>query len=210
MTSQYLNSVIIPMNDILRRRLSAVNRTMTNALTHFLTNSRQRYLDDIRATPARGSEWTVVMGNEAGGELVNRHQPLTSTNHNQGRPRHTRQLYRICLLLLNTWKNPECSRLTTRSRRLVVAHRKHIRVIISWHHKPRVPDPFSLRYTLAFPVPHIRPRRPQQTGNAVLIAVCRRHSHHRSPRRRKPTFDREPADRCTRRELLFTYHPLVG
>ena len=113
MTSQYLNSVIIPMNDILRRRLSAVNRTMSNALTHFLTNSRQRYLDDIRATPARGSEWTVVMGNEAGGELVNRHQPLTSTNHNQGRPRHTRQLYRICLLLLNTWKNPERSPLTT-------------------------------------------------------------------------------------------------
>lgn len=61
------------MNVILRR-LSAVNlghRKMSNVLTQFLTDSKQKYLNDIRATPARGSEWLVVMGNEAGGEFVN-------------------------------------------------------------------------------------------------------------------------------------------
>ena len=58
------------MNGVILRRLSAANRIMSNPLTRFLIDSKQRYLDDIRATPARGSEWTVVMGNEAGGELV--------------------------------------------------------------------------------------------------------------------------------------------
>jgi exopolyphosphatase len=36
------------------------------SLTQFLANSKENYLKDVRATPAQGSEWTVVMGNEAG------------------------------------------------------------------------------------------------------------------------------------------------
>ncbi|KAJ6610469.1 exopolyphosphatase [Mycena sp. CBHHK59/15] len=35
-------------------------------LANFLLASKEKYLSDIRATPAKGNEWTVVMGNEAG------------------------------------------------------------------------------------------------------------------------------------------------
>jgi exopolyphosphatase len=36
-------------------------------LARFLSESKEKYLNDVRATPGRGGEWTVVMGNEAGG-----------------------------------------------------------------------------------------------------------------------------------------------
>ncbi|KAJ7093991.1 exopolyphosphatase [Mycena belliarum] len=36
------------------------------ALATFLEEAKERYLCDVRATPSRGGEWTVVMGNEAG------------------------------------------------------------------------------------------------------------------------------------------------
>ncbi|KAG6818986.1 hypothetical protein H0H93_016606 [Arthromyces matolae] len=35
-------------------------------LAEFLTTSKEKYLNDIRATPSKGNEWVVVMGNEAG------------------------------------------------------------------------------------------------------------------------------------------------
>ncbi|KAF8208339.1 hypothetical protein K438DRAFT_1904572 [Mycena galopus ATCC 62051] len=37
-----------------------------SALAKFLTASKEKYLNDVRATPSKGTEWTVVMGNEAG------------------------------------------------------------------------------------------------------------------------------------------------
>lgn len=37
-----------------------------DTLARFLSESKAKYLDDVRATPGRGGEWTVVMGNEAG------------------------------------------------------------------------------------------------------------------------------------------------
>jgi exopolyphosphatase len=42
-----------------------------DTLARFLSESKQKYLDDIRATPERGGDWTVVMGNEAGGMRFN-------------------------------------------------------------------------------------------------------------------------------------------
>ncbi|KAF8624735.1 hypothetical protein AX17_007066 [Amanita inopinata Kibby_2008] len=38
----------------------------TTPLVQFLANTKRRYLEDIRSAAARGSEWTVVMGNESG------------------------------------------------------------------------------------------------------------------------------------------------
>ncbi|KAG5644022.1 hypothetical protein DXG03_009237 [Asterophora parasitica] len=38
----------------------------TRTLAQFLSTSREKYLNDIRAEPHKGAEWTVVMGNEAG------------------------------------------------------------------------------------------------------------------------------------------------
>ncbi|KAJ7291136.1 exopolyphosphatase [Mycena rebaudengoi] len=37
-----------------------------SSLADFLVASKQKYLGDIHATPAKGGEWTVAMGNEAG------------------------------------------------------------------------------------------------------------------------------------------------
>ncbi|KAJ7777853.1 exopolyphosphatase [Mycena maculata] len=37
-----------------------------SSLANFLATAKEKYLSDIRATPSKGSEWTVVMGNEAG------------------------------------------------------------------------------------------------------------------------------------------------
>ncbi|KAJ7099687.1 hypothetical protein C8R44DRAFT_353809 [Mycena epipterygia] len=37
-----------------------------SSLAQFLVTAKEKYLRDIRATPSKGSEWTVVMGNEAG------------------------------------------------------------------------------------------------------------------------------------------------
>ncbi|KAK2460031.1 hypothetical protein APHAL10511_007954 [Amanita phalloides] len=39
---------------------------MSTAFTQFLASSKQKYLNDIHTAPSRASEWTVVMGNEAG------------------------------------------------------------------------------------------------------------------------------------------------
>ncbi|KAG6888253.1 hypothetical protein C0995_009454 [Termitomyces sp. Mi166 len=36
------------------------------SLARFLSTSKEQYLRDIRSTPQKGGEWTVVMGNEAG------------------------------------------------------------------------------------------------------------------------------------------------
>jgi hypothetical protein len=41
----------------------------TGALAQFLTLSKEKYLNDIKANPPRGGLWTVAMGNEAGGEF---------------------------------------------------------------------------------------------------------------------------------------------
>jgi hypothetical protein len=38
-----------------------------DTLARFLSESKEKYLNDVRTTPGRGGEWTVVMGNEAGG-----------------------------------------------------------------------------------------------------------------------------------------------
>ncbi|KAJ7662005.1 exopolyphosphatase [Mycena polygramma] len=37
-----------------------------SSLANFLSTTKEKYLSDIRATPSKGDEWTVVMGNEAG------------------------------------------------------------------------------------------------------------------------------------------------
>ncbi|KAJ6588470.1 hypothetical protein B0H19DRAFT_978402 [Mycena capillaripes] len=37
-----------------------------SSLANFLSTAKEKYLSDIRATPSKGGEWTVVMGNEAG------------------------------------------------------------------------------------------------------------------------------------------------
>lgn len=39
----------------------------TENLARFLSETKNKYLQDVHATPGRGGEWTVVMGNEAGG-----------------------------------------------------------------------------------------------------------------------------------------------
>ncbi len=36
----------------------------------FLSSAKERYLRDIAESPTKGAEWTVVMGNEAGGKLL--------------------------------------------------------------------------------------------------------------------------------------------
>ncbi|KAJ6481722.1 hypothetical protein C8R45DRAFT_310634 [Mycena sanguinolenta] len=38
----------------------------SSSLANFLSTSKEKYLADIRATPSKGAEWIVVMGNEAG------------------------------------------------------------------------------------------------------------------------------------------------
>lgn len=41
----------------------------TTTLAEFLSATKQEYLKAINDTPSRGGEWTVVMGNEAGGKI---------------------------------------------------------------------------------------------------------------------------------------------
>ncbi|KAJ7135443.1 exopolyphosphatase [Mycena crocata] len=38
----------------------------SSSLANFLLTAKEKYMSDIRATPSKGSEWTIVMGNEAG------------------------------------------------------------------------------------------------------------------------------------------------
>ncbi|KAJ7216561.1 exopolyphosphatase [Mycena pura] len=47
----------------------------TSSLANFLQSTKEKYLSDIRATPSKGNEWTVVMGNESGG-ISSRFHPL--------------------------------------------------------------------------------------------------------------------------------------
>ncbi|KAG5651792.1 hypothetical protein H0H81_007378 [Sphagnurus paluster] len=42
----------------------------TSELAKFLSETKARYLSDINATPSKGREWTVAMGNEAGGASI--------------------------------------------------------------------------------------------------------------------------------------------
>lgn len=44
--------------------------TSRSSLSTYLANAKDKYLKDIREDPKKGAEWTVVMGNEAGGMLV--------------------------------------------------------------------------------------------------------------------------------------------
>ena len=53
--------------------VNKVSETQDDApttLSQFLSASKERYLSDIRGSPSRGGEWTVVMGNEAGGAYI--------------------------------------------------------------------------------------------------------------------------------------------
>jgi exopolyphosphatase len=42
----------------------------SGSLAEFLLTAKQAYLKAINETPSRGGEWTVVMGNEAGGKYI--------------------------------------------------------------------------------------------------------------------------------------------
>ncbi|KAJ7628583.1 hypothetical protein FB45DRAFT_918684 [Roridomyces roridus] len=63
-----------PKPSTLRRLSTILNLVKTSSppapdgssLCTFLQSAKQKYLSDVRATPSKGSEWTVVMGNEAG------------------------------------------------------------------------------------------------------------------------------------------------
>lgn len=44
--------------------------TFRSSLSTYLANAKSNYLKDIKEDPKKGAEWTVVMGNEAGGMLV--------------------------------------------------------------------------------------------------------------------------------------------
>jgi exopolyphosphatase len=47
-------------------------------LAQFLKTTKAKYLADIRQTPGKGAEWTVVMGNEAGGtKLLSKFVPYS-------------------------------------------------------------------------------------------------------------------------------------
>ncbi|GLB39781.1 putative DHH family protein [Lyophyllum shimeji] len=48
------------------RDMSTTGTSDPSALAQFLSSAKEKYLSDISATPSRGGEWTVVMGNEAG------------------------------------------------------------------------------------------------------------------------------------------------
>ncbi|KAG5333487.1 hypothetical protein C0989_005689 [Termitomyces sp. Mn162] len=45
---------------------TTVSQADARTLVQFLSASRERYLQDIRSTPSKGGDWTVIMGNEAG------------------------------------------------------------------------------------------------------------------------------------------------
>ncbi|KAG5350390.1 putative exopolyphosphatase [Termitomyces sp. T112] len=45
---------------------TTVSQADAPTLAQFLSASKERYLRDIRSTPSKGGDWTVVMGNEAG------------------------------------------------------------------------------------------------------------------------------------------------
>ena len=41
-----------------------------SSLSTYLANVKNNYLKDIKEDPKKGAEWTVVMGNEAGGMIL--------------------------------------------------------------------------------------------------------------------------------------------
>ena len=41
-----------------------------SSLSAYLANVKNNYLKDIKEDPKKGAEWTVVMGNEAGGMIL--------------------------------------------------------------------------------------------------------------------------------------------
>lgn len=49
---------------------SAKPSEASGPLAEFLLTTKQAYLKAINETPSRGGEWTVVMGNEAGGKYI--------------------------------------------------------------------------------------------------------------------------------------------
>jgi exopolyphosphatase len=42
----------------------------STALSQFLYLSKERYLSNIHVSPSRGGDWTIVMGNKAGGAYI--------------------------------------------------------------------------------------------------------------------------------------------
>lgn len=49
-----------------QRRLLSISTMKSQSLSEFLFTNRQRYFDALKADKPR--DWTVVVGNEAGGE----------------------------------------------------------------------------------------------------------------------------------------------
>ena len=76
--------VVMPNNSPLRRLSVALRLTEAypptqilpptpssrSSLSTYLANAKDKYLKDIKEDPKKGAEWTVVMGNEAGGMIV--------------------------------------------------------------------------------------------------------------------------------------------
>lgn len=53
----------------LGKNAKATPASSTEALADFLSVTKRNYLKAIDAEPSEGSEWTVVMGNEASGKI---------------------------------------------------------------------------------------------------------------------------------------------
>lgn len=69
----------IPAKSRASVRLLSIARTMTSPTTElkdYLAHSKERYLNAVK--DGRGGEWTVVMGNEAGGKAVTLFYPSCS------------------------------------------------------------------------------------------------------------------------------------
>jgi exopolyphosphatase len=56
------------------------NAAPDSGLAHFLSTSKENYLRDVHAMPSKGGEWTVVMGNEAGGRRLIFHEAIISAD----------------------------------------------------------------------------------------------------------------------------------
>lgn len=69
-------STLAVMSSSIRRLSTALKLTKAykpyaapdvNTFAAYLTSSKEKYLADVRSEPSRGQEWTVAIGNEAGG-----------------------------------------------------------------------------------------------------------------------------------------------